>query len=180
MLSFPAQIPANSKSSGSPPSRCLASLSLCCKQDATKKTEPWGGLSGSHPASRGWGMLVQYCLQNHVELVGCGVCEVAKLCLKVFIEGSSVDGAEAADYMVHRCRWSHRDIELHDHTCDRIPGLQTLQLISEFHHRVVESPDPQCVHVCAWANQQADVGCACERGLRIWRCWGSVVGLDEN
>ena len=61
-------------------------------------------------------MLVQYCLQNHVELVGCGVCEVAKLCLKVFIEGSSVDGAEAADYLVDRCRLSHRDIELHDDT----------------------------------------------------------------
>ena len=73
-------------------------------------------------------MLVQYCPQNRVESVGCGVCEVAEVCLKVFVEGSSVDGAEVADYSVHRCRWSHGDIELRDDTL--VIGLQSIRHFS--------------------------------------------------
>ena len=100
----------------------LGTLSLRCKQITTKKTEPRRGLPCRQPASRGRGVLVQYCPQNRVELVGCGVCGVAKLCLTVFVEGSSVDGVEVADYSVHRCRWSHGDIELRDDTL--VIGLQ--------------------------------------------------------
>ena len=99
----------NGKSSGSPPSLCLASLSLYCRQVITEETGQRLGLPCRHPVSRGRGVLVQYCPENRVELVGCGVCEVAKLCLKVLAEGSSVDGAEVAGYSVHRCRWSHGD-----------------------------------------------------------------------
>ena len=112
MFSFPVQIPVNGKSGGPPPSLCLTSLSLRCQQVTTEKTEPGRGLPCRHPASRGRGVLVQYCPQSRVELVGCGVCGVAKLCLKVFVEGGSVDGAEVAGYSGHRWRWSHGDIEL--------------------------------------------------------------------
>ena len=82
-------------------------------------------------------MLVQNRPQNRVELVGCGVCEVAKVCLKVFIEGSSVDGAEVADYSVYMCRWSHVDIELRDDT--HVIGFQGFRHFSRSVNSIVGS-----------------------------------------
>ena len=128
MFSFAVQIPVNGKSSGPPLSLCLASLSLCCSWSRPRRLNHGEGFLVDNPSVVRPGGACPVLFAESCWLVGCGVCEVAKLCLKVFVEGSSVDGEEVAGYSVHRCRWSHSDIELCDDT--HMIGLQCIRHFS--------------------------------------------------